>query len=96
MQQKYDLREFVDIPTRQSTLSALVERAKACRKARGLSQKQLAERSGVSYASVRRFETQGEISLSSLLRIAQALDRLQDLDALFRAKPVTELKELFQ
>lgn len=96
MKEKYDIREFVDVPTRQSTLSALVDRVKACRKARGLSQKQLAERSGVSYASVRRFETQGEISLASLLRIAQVLDRLQDFDALFHAAPITDLKEFPQ
>ena len=63
------------------------------RRDKGLSQKQLAIRSGVSYASVRRFETEGEISLSSLLRIAQALDCLQDFDMLFRAKMIVDLKE---
>ena len=84
MKQKYDLHEFVDVPTRQSVLSS---------KERELSQKQLAIRSGVSYASVRRFETEGEISLSSLLRIAQALDCLQDFDMLFRAKMIVDLKE---
>ncbi len=93
MRQKYDIREFVDVPTRQSVLSALVERVRARRKEQGLSQKQLAARSGVSYASVRRFETEGEISLSSLMRIAQALDCLQDFEALFRTKKIVDLKE---
>ena len=93
MKQKYDLHEFVDVPTRQSVLSSLVERVRARRKERELSQKQLAIRSGVSYASVRRFETEGEISFSSLLRIAQALDCLQDFDMLFRAKMIVDLKE---
>lgn len=93
MKQKYDIHEFVDILTRQSVLSALVERVRARRKEQGLSQKQLAARSGVSYASVRRFETEGEISLSSLMRIAQVLDCMQDFDALFRTKKIIDLKE---
>ena len=63
------------------------------RRDKGLSQKQLAARSGVSYASVRRFETEGEISLSSLMRIAQVLDCMQDFDALFRTKKIIDLKE---
>ena len=46
MKQKYDLNQFVDVPTRQSVLAALVERIRARRKERGLSQKQLAIRSG--------------------------------------------------
>lgn len=74
-------------------VGALVERVRARRKEQGLSQKQLAARSGVSYASVRRFETEGEISLSSLLRIAQVLDCMQDFDALFRTKRIVDLKE---
>ena len=93
MKQKYDIREFVDDPKRQSVLSALVGRVRARRKEQGLSQKQLAVRSGVSYASVRRFETEGEISLSSLMRIAQVLDCMQDFDALFRTKKIIDLKE---
>ena len=93
MKQKYDLSGFIDVPTRRSVLSALVERVRARRKEQGLSQKQLAARSGVSCASVRRFETQGGISLSSLLRIAQVLDCMQDFDALFRTKRIVDLKE---
>ena len=74
-------------------LYALVERVKMRRKEQGVSQKELALRSGVSYASVRRFETEGEISLSSLMRIAQVLDCLQDFDALFRTKKIVDLKD---
>lgn len=93
MKQKYDISQFVDFPIRQSVLYALVERVKMRRKEQGVSQKELALRSGVSYASVRRFETEGEISLSSLMRIAQVLDCLQDFDALFRTKKIVDLKD---
>ena len=93
MNDKYDLSEFVGVPTRQSVLLALTQRVKARRKERKISQKQLAARSGVSYASVRRFEAEGEISLSSLMRIAQTLDCLEDFYALFRTRLITDLKE---
>jgi transcriptional regulator with XRE-family HTH domain len=71
-----------------------VEREKQRRKKLKISQKQLAEKSGVTYASVRRFETTGEISLSSLLKIANALDSLQDFTKLFKPVLVTSLKDL--
>jgi len=44
------------------------------RKARKLSLKRLSEISGVSYGSMKRFESSGEISLISLLKIAVVLD----------------------
>jgi hypothetical protein len=47
----------------------------------------------VSYASLRRFETSGEISLSSLLKIAQALGALEDFNQLFKHKIITDLKD---
>ena len=93
MEQKFDIGEFIDVPTRQSILAALVERVKLRRKEQKLTQRQLAAYSGVNYASVRRFETEGEISLSSLMRIAQVLGCLDDFDALFHAARITDLKE---
>ena len=47
---------------------------RAHRKARKLSLKRLSEVSGVSYGSMKRFESSGEISLISLLKIAVVLD----------------------
>ena len=93
MDMKYDLQEVIDAPTIQSINNSLVERARARRKEQGLTQRQLADRSGVSYASLRRFETMGEISLISLLRIAQVLGCIEDFNALFKRKIITDLKE---
>lgn len=93
MDTKYDLREFINAPTRQSILSDLVEQVRTRRKEQSLTQKELAVRSGGSYASLRRFETTGEISLSSLLRLAQTLGCLEDFNALFKRKMITDLKE---
>ena len=93
MDTKYDLQEFIDAPTMQSILIGLVKRVKMRRKEQSLTQKQLAVRSGVSYASLRRFETMGEISLASLLRLAQELGCLEDFNSLFKRKMVSNLKE---
>ncbi|MBP5200930.1 MAG: helix-turn-helix transcriptional regulator, partial [Schwartzia sp.] len=60
-----------------------MERMKVRRRAMKISQRELAKRSGVSYASIRRFETVGEISFTSLLKVALALDCLEDFTELF-------------
>ena len=69
----------------------LAERARALRIARNLRQADLAERSGVTLASLRRFERDGEISLKNLMLIAIALNRAQDFDAVFSQNIETDL-----
>ena len=51
---------------------------------KGITQSDLAERSGVTLASIRRFEKEGEISLKNLMLIAIALNRAQDVEQVFR------------
>ena len=46
------------------------------RKDYDLTQQDLADKSGVSYGSIKRFERLGKISFESLLKIAEALSRL--------------------
>ncbi len=72
----------------------LAERIRELRLARGWRQVTLAERSGVSLGSLRRFETSGRVSLQNLLKLAFALGRLDDFDALFQAPPASSLAEL--
>lgn len=50
--------------------------------------------SGVSYASIRRFETTGEISLSSLINIAIALDCTDEFDMLFQNRTPLTIQEI--
>lgn len=94
MERKFDISDFVNAPTIQSTLVSLTDRVKACRKELKLSQKLLAQKSGVSYASVRRFESTGDIAFVSLLKIASALNCLEDFNELFGSKRITSLKDL--
>ncbi len=73
----------------------LAERLRTQRLAKGWRQVTLAERSGVSLASLRRFETSGEISLKNLLKLAFAVGRLDDCDTLLdrpRAATMAELE----
>ena len=94
MKEMYDINDFVSVPTESKTTNDLVERFKKRRKELKLSQKELSNRSGVSYASIRRFESNGEISLTSLIKLANAIDCLNDFDALFKNVKISSLKEL--
>lgn len=54
------------------------------RKNRKISQLRLSEISGVSYASIRRFEKTSDISFASLVKLAIALRLYDDLNNLFK------------
>ena len=64
------------------------------RKERKLSMQDLAEKSGVSYGSVKRFESSGEISLLSLLKIATVLDCADGFEALFAEQEIHSIQEI--
>lgn len=95
MKKKFDIGDFVEVLTPQRVISELIERVKLRRKELKLSQEGLAEKSGVSYASVRRFEATGNISLNSLIKIAIVLKSLEDFNHLFQNQIITNLKDFF-
>jgi HTH-type transcriptional regulator/antitoxin HipB len=82
------------LATPEQVSQKLAARAKALRLARGWKQSTLAERSGVSLASLRRFEDSGRISLQNLLDLAFALNRLDDFDALLQPPRASSIAEL--
>ncbi|HEX3556722.1 MAG TPA: helix-turn-helix transcriptional regulator [Thermoanaerobaculia bacterium] len=82
------------LATPEQVSQSLAARVKALRLARGWKQATLAQRSGVSLASLRRFEESGKVSLQSLLDLAFALNRLDDFDVLFLGSPASSLTEL--
>ncbi len=73
-------------PTPNEIGKELAKRHKALRKQLKLSQSEMAERSGVSLGSLKRFETSGQISLDSLLKLAHLLNRLDDFKNVFQLK----------
>ncbi|MDO4711417.1 MAG: helix-turn-helix transcriptional regulator [Peptostreptococcaceae bacterium] len=72
----------------------IANRMRARRKEKKLSQAELSARSDVSLGSLKRFESIGEISLSSLIKIAFALGCEDDLDHLFAKKKYTSIREV--
>ncbi len=73
----------------------IAQRIKALRLEQNLSQQGLCDRSDVTLASLRRFERTGLIAFDSLLRLANALGRLDDFEKLFVSaqKPETLFRE---
>lgn len=69
-------------------------RAKSARLRDNMSRKTLAEKAGVSEASLKRFETTGQVSLSSLVQLLMALDRLAELDELLAEQTPRSVREL--
>lgn len=50
--------------------------------------------SGVSFGSIKRFETTGEISLLSLTKIAIALGCEDEIDGIFMKRPFESIQEV--
>ena len=76
------------------SIKAVGVREKARRRAMGITQQQLSERSGVSLGTIRRFEQTGQIALESLLRISRALECESEIDALFVKPSYKSIQEV--
>ena len=64
------------------------------RKGRKMTIKELAERSGVPYSTIKRFEHTGEISLSSLVKLAFILDCTDGFENLFVKTEISSIQEI--
>ncbi len=82
------------LETVQELADGVAARLRSVRLDADLTQAGLAARSGVTLASLRRFETTGQIAFESLIRLAQALGRDDDIATLFAPPPVASLDEL--
>ena len=77
-------------------LKEVAEKHRKVRKLAKLSQAELAERSGVSLGSIKRFENTGQIAFESLLKLAFLLQYLEDFKDLFSVSGNTkEIEKLF-
>lgn len=74
--------------------SLLAERIRAERLRREWKQETLAERSGVSLPTIRRYERTGRTSVENLLKLCHALGRLDEFANLFKPPPASSLAEL--
>lgn len=90
---KFDISEFVNIDTEQTIMSNIVRSFIERRKEYKISQEKLAQKSGVSYGSIKRFEQTGDISLSSLIKLANSINCLSDFKNLFQTPIIKSIKE---
>lgn len=72
----------------------LALRVRKIRKRRKISQQKLADLSGVSYGSIKRFETSRQISLLALTKIAMELDMADELRNIFSQVPYRNIQEV--
>lgn len=72
----------------------IAAREKQKRKSRKLTQRELSARSGVSLASLKRFEQTGEISFVSLIKIADVLGEKEAFEALFAGREYQSIQEV--
>ena len=86
--------QFLNQKTPNEIAKSLADRIKEHRKKLKISQEVLAQKSGVSLGSIKRFETKYEISLQSFIKIAIALDLDGDFEKLFTAKNYSSIDEV--
>lgn len=75
---------------------AVANRVRKIRKRKGISQERLAEISGVSFGSIKRFESTGQISFLSLTRIASVLNLQNEIKNLFTNVPYLSIEEVLR
>ena len=69
-------------------------RFKKIRKIKKITQEELAKQSNVSYGTIKRFETKGEISFHSLIKLCVALNITENITDLFKNIPFQSIEEV--
>ena len=87
--------EYGDQKSPKEIMILLSKNIIALRKQEKMSQRELSDRAGVAYASIRKFESTGIISLESLLKICEALKRLIDFESILLPSDMKRKKDLF-
>lgn len=82
--------------TTEKIILDVATRFKKIRKVKGITQLDLSKMSNVSYGTIKRFETTGEISLHSLVMLCQALGIENEITKLFETIPFTDISELIK
>jgi transcriptional regulator with XRE-family HTH domain len=72
----------------------LASRVRSRRLERGFTQAQLAERAGISPATLKRFEHTGRIAFVSLVRLAVVLEALPGMERIFAAPEYRTIEDV--
>ena len=89
-----DNRPLLSMVTPIEMGNLLAARVRELRLLNSWTRSTLAQRAGVSAASLKRFETTGKIALDSLLKIAHALARLDDFALLLKPPEARSMADL--
>lgn len=79
----------INIKTPSSMMQELKIRFKQRRLSLDLTQEGLSRRSGIALGSLKRFESSGQISLESLLKLALVLECIDDFSTIANVKKTT-------
>lgn len=74
----------------------LAARLKELRLVKRLKRRTLAERSGVTESSLKRFEQSGKVSMENFLKLVMTLGRLDEIETLLQPAKARSIKELEQ
>ena len=83
-----DISEFLNDYNPTDIATKIAQRAKQMRLTMNITQQELANQSGVSLGSLKRFERSGEISLQNLLQLSVVLDATEAFKLIFAAKVI--------
>lgn len=87
--------EYGDENTPKEIMILLSKNVVILRKQEKMTQKELSKRSGVAYASIRKFESTGIISLESFLKICDTLKRLKEFESILLPDDMKRKRDLF-
>ena len=80
--------------TPEEIIMGVAERLTRIRKRRKITQQELSVKSNVSYGSIKRFETSGQISLISLTKLCVALECIDEIKRLFSDVEYKNIEEV--
>ena len=80
--------------TPEEIIMGIAERLTRIRKRRKITQQELSAKSNVSYGSIKRFETSGQISLISLTKLCVALECTDEIKRLFTDVEYKNIEEV--
>ena len=82
--------------TTDEIIMEVSKRFRKLRKSKKINQQELSLISNVSYGTIKRFETTGEISLHSLTKLCVALDCVDEIKSLFKKIAFNDINEVIE
>ena len=82
------------LKSRAELLQELVERCRSSRLRQNMTQRETADRAGITLSTYRRFEQTGQLSLERFVAVLHALNQVEALEQLLIPPPVQDLSEL--